>query len=210
MRLEEDGHVDSILSSTGLVADVAEPLDPEVAEQARVEAVEIVKAKQARLDVCNQSREGFNVGLKECRIKRVQMQTAVAHELINCGGPNFEPDGIAAILETITKIDQREQIFLFTLKVVTEQETPLALAELRRAEADLKDAAAAVIDSRRWARLREHSSALEALVESEGDTVVRPQRFQEEAAVANELRMEAVRLRDQALEIEKQLRERKG
>jgi hypothetical protein len=196
----------TIVTPGGSIGDLVEPPDVEAAEQRRLEAVEAVKARQARLDLCNRSREGFNVGLKECRIKRLETQTAVAHELINCGGPAFEADGIALGLETIRRFDERAQIFLFALKIVTELEIPRALAELRRAEADLKIAGANVIDARRWARLRAHSAALEKLTDSEGDTEVKPARFTEEGVVANEMREEGMRFFEQAEEIERTLK----
>ncbi len=191
------------------MADVAEPKDPAIAERDRLEAIAKVESAQAKVDLYRRAQASTHVALKNSKAQLAQLEFDISCELINLGGVEFETESIVSSLKTRADLQQRIAIYTVTVGVVTEMKLPEAQAALYHAQADLKPAAADLIDAKRWSRLREHSAALEKLVESEGDTVLRPARFEEEGRIANELREEGSRLRAQAFELEEKLKERK-
>ena len=54
-----------------------------------------------------------------------------------------------------------------------------------------------MIESRRWARLREFNAALAPLAESEGSVELRSERFENDGRIRNEFRARAADLRRQ-------------
>jgi len=194
----------SILSSSGAVGDVVDVLDSAVAEQQRQEALERVRAAENLVATYSLARTQINIRLKNLRSAEQQLLRDIGAEISDLAGE--ESDGIVAALDTLMKIRTRLSVHSSALAVTVETKLPEATAKLRRAEGDLKMRAADVIDSRRWHRLRAHADLLNALVESEGDTEVRPQRFEAEGEIANQMRTEGMRLIEQAEEIERTLK----
>ena len=65
------------------------------------------------------------------------------------------------------------------------------------AEIAHQEASAHVVESRRWARLREFNAALAPLAESEGSVELRSERFENDGRIRNEYRAKAADLRRQ-------------
>lgn len=186
---------ETFLTSGGRVAETENVLPVSEATRLHSEAREAAQAADARLQqvkgaLGEESRTLMSLQGRRQGVLAEAVNTEIKR-LLDGGAGDTRP----AVRE-LSELAARIEISTGTLQQVAERLIPEAEVASMDASATLKDAAASMLDARRWERLREHSAALGVMAESEGAVEIRAARFDLEGVAANELRSEAATLRE--------------
>jgi phosphoglycerate-specific signal transduction histidine kinase len=186
----------SVVTSGGCAADLVDVPDVADAEGRHAEARANLETAEKRLAVDRAALDSANSERRELTSShRALREGASSAEIARLRGEKAA--GIESAVKKLAEVHARIEVSDAVIAALVEEVIPAAEIARMNCDAALKDAAATLIDSRRWQRLREHRKGLDALAESEGAVEIRPARFDEEGRVANELRSEGARLREQ-------------
>jgi hypothetical protein len=179
-----------MLSPTNRAVEVVDAPDVDESERLHVAAREAVSSARERVKIVEAAVRTTNTELVRLRALRETLLIAGAERIVAqlCDGT---AGSITEAIKELTGLDTRIQVHGLALSICLEQLLPMAHGAASFAESELKDAAAIVIDAKRWARLNEQSAALDELVKSEGAVELRSSRFEDEGLIVAELHSEA-------------------
>jgi hypothetical protein len=177
-----------MLSSAGRAVEVVDTISAEEAERRHNTARNAVTAAREKVRAIEDTCRTINTELVRLRALREMLLFASAEKITEGGTPT---DAI----KELASLDVRVETHLLALTISVEWHLPLAHAGAAYANADLKDAAGILVDSRRWERMNQQSKTLDALVESEGAVELHSSRFESEGVIVNEMRLEAAAAR---------------
>ena len=180
----------STLLAGGRAVDLvnALPVDAAEAEHAKTgEALKVARARQAQLKTAHARVDEVLTGLR--RERELAIAGGVRKLLAVATGECPESSTILQPeIRHLAEIDGRQVIAATALSELIIEILPAAEESVLMAEAAHLDAAAGLVDSRRYGRLREFNESLSALADSEHQVEIRSQRFDAEGLIRDEHR----------------------
>lgn len=189
----------STILAGGRAVDLVDALPVDAAEAEHARTGEALRAARARKEQLEKARAAVDRTLTLLRSERATAIAAGVTKQLRLADGSCPPsstllrDEVKRLVEVdaLTAIAGQTNIELIA-EILPESELAVLSAEIAHQEAS-----AQVVESRRWARLREFNAALAPLAESEGAVELRSERFDRDGVIRNEFRMKAADLRRQ-------------
>jgi hypothetical protein len=189
----------STILAGGRAVDLVDALPVDAAEAEHARTGEALRAAHARKEQREKARAAVDRTLTLLRSERATAIAAGVTKQLRLADGSCPPsstllrDEVKRLVEVdaLTAIAGQTNIELIA-EILPESELAVLSAEIAHQEAS-----AQVVESRRWARLREFNAALAPLAESEGAVELRSERFDRDGVIRNEFRMKAADLRRQ-------------
>lgn len=196
--------IKSVMNSSTILAgnravDLVEALPVEQAEADHAHtgaAVKLARTRKEQLQKAQTETDRILTGLRTERATAIAAGVRKLLAVVTGECPEsstiLQPE-----IKRLAEVDGRNAIAAATLTELLIELIPESELQILRAEIEHMEASGQVVESRRWARLREFKASLASLAESEGAVELRSERFDRDGVIRNEFRMKAADLRRQ-------------
>lgn len=179
--------------------DLVEALPVEEAESSHARTGAALKAARERQQQLEKARAEVDRALTFLRSERAAAIAAGVTKQLSLADGSCPPSStlLRDEVKRLVEVDALTAIAGATNIELIAEILPQSELDVLSAEIAHQEACGQVVESRRWARLREFNAALAPLAESEGAVELRSERFDRDGVIRNEFRMKAADLRRQ-------------
>jgi hypothetical protein len=195
----------STILAGGRAVDLVDAKKVDAAEADHASTGAALKAARERQQQLEKARAAVDQTLTLLRSERGRAIAAGVTKQLSLADGSCPPSStlLRDEVRRLTELDALTAIASATIIELVAESVPQSELAVLRAEIAHQEASGQVIESRRWARLREFNAALAPLAESEGSVELRSERFDRDGVIRNEYRSRAANFRRQ-LEIRTQ------
>jgi hypothetical protein len=185
--------------AAGRALDVVHTIPVEQAEAEHARTGAALKAARERQQQLEKARAEVDRTLTDLRSERGRAIRSGVIKQLSLADGSCPPSStlLRDEVKRLVELDALSAIAGATNIELVAEILPQSELAVLSAEIAHQEASAQVVESRRWARLREFNAALAPLAESEGSVELRSERFENDGRIRNEYRAKAADLRRQ-------------
>ena len=189
----------STLLAGGRAVDLVNALPVDAAEAEHASTGAALKAARERQQQLEKARAEVDRTLTVLRSERGRAIAAGVTKQLSLADGSCPPSStlLRDEVKRLVEVDALTAIASATMIELVAEILPQSELAVLSAEIAHQEASGQVVESRRWARLREFNAALAPLAESEGAVELRSERFDRDGVIRNEFREKAADLRRQ-------------
>src|ERR1017187_4974874 len=183
----------STLLAGGRAVDLVNALPVDAAEAEHASTGAALKAARERQQQLEKARAEVDRTLTVLRSERGRAIAAGVTKQLSLADGSCPPSStlLRDEVKRLVEVDALTAIASATMIELVAEILPQSELAVLSAEIAHQEASGQVVESRRWARLREFNAALAPLAESEGAVELRSERFDRDGVIRNEFREKA-------------------